>query len=521
MATNEKKYKAGAALCPSCASVIEYYYENCPWCNHEIVGQEAMKVYSMLSETGVPAEDLRAQLKDAGRKKGESMLPFVVDNFEKGSQGAKMASLLVLQAYGDPGQLKIATLEEGFKKSSNPVKIEIVNSLAQADMKEAGEALGRLREYENDPEVLLAFPKRTDGEELSEPPSEEFSTEELSPEDFVEVEEDKADKKPPLPPTGKKAAPPVEGKGPPPPPRLSTIPSAEDILPPMPQLEKRTSDEETVPAGHLPHSRKSRALPIILVGIGFVITGALVLVLLVVFDIKIPMGKKTKAKVQDLTHQVTGKGPSKGSPEKGGEGASKKPEKETGKPEAGEQPVKKEGEGTEAGETEAEGEETTEGEEAEAGVPEGPVKAAGPGQLGFTISASSQHKKYPASNMIDGDPKTVWQEDRLEKPYDHVITLDFGKDVTVTSMSFITGFDDPDGEKGDMFPINNRLKKAKVTFSDGTEKEFVFEDKREKQTMKVEPPVKARKAEITVLEVYRGSWFFDNAVAEIEVGGRE
>lgn len=48
MATNEKKYKAGAALCPSCASVIEYYYDNCPWCNHEISGQEAMKVFSML-----------------------------------------------------------------------------------------------------------------------------------------------------------------------------------------------------------------------------------------------------------------------------------------------------------------------------------------------------------------------------------------------------------------------------------------------------------------------------------------
>jgi hypothetical protein len=500
---NEKNYKAGAALCPSCASVIEFFYGTCPWCSHEIRGQEAMKVFSMLSETGVPAEDLRAQILEAGRVIGDTLLPFCADNFEKGSQGAKMASLIVLQTYGDLDQLKVGMLEEGYKKSSNPVKVEIIKTLARAGTQDSAGALGRLKDFENDPEVLLAFSTKGDQEGAIR---EEISLTEISTAD-LQVEESRlaeagklADKHPPPPPAAKKAdgESSVPKKVPPPPP--APIPSALDILPPLPEIPGAGAAAEPEPEPEeVAAPRKSKVLPVILIGVGFIATGVIVLVLLLALGIKIPLFKKGGTTTADTKGSNVGVGPVV--------------------------PVDAGGTGEEAaaapGEADAIGEAAAEAVEEEPAPkePAGPVKVAGTGQLSFTISASSEHKDFPASNMIDGNPATVWQEDRKIKPYGHVITLDFGKQVTVTSLTFISGYDATDKHKGDLFPLNNRLKKASLTFSDGSTRDIELEDKREKQTITLAPEVETSKINIKIIDVYRGSWFFDNAIAEIEVGG--
>jgi hypothetical protein len=141
--------------------------------------------------------------------------------------------------------------------------------------------------------------------------------------------------------------------------------------------------------------------------------------------------------------------------------------------------------------------------------------------LTFDASASSQHRKYPASNVGDGNPATVWQEAKGDKPIRKFLFLSFPEEVTVTRIGIVTGFDDASGRHGDMFPLNNRLKKAEIEFSDEKVMFRDFEDTRQMQYFELSPPHRTRHIKITILEVFKGSWFYDNAVAEVEVWGHE
>ena len=66
-----------------------------------------------------------------------------------------------------------------------------------------------------------------------------------------------------------------------------------------------------------------------------------------------------------------------------------------------------------------------------------------------------------------------------------------------------------------------RLKKAEFEFSDGKVIFHEFDDAREMQYFDISPPHVTRNLKITVEEVYRGSWFYDNAIAEVEIWGYE
>lgn len=533
---NENKYKPGAALCPECGSVIEYYYEKCPWCNHEFSGKQVLKIFAMLSETGIGAGDLHEEIKDAGDTVGKAMLPFCNEIFEKGSQGAKMTSLLVFREYGDLSDLPVDLMREGYKKSSNQVKVEIIKTLSKAGTREAAAALIVLKDFENDPEVFQAFSRKVSDEPEEKQQQEKVSMDERLQEEIsmemLSMEDIEMSSVPPSAPSGKTLPkPPPEAKKAPPPPPSSAkpeerkeVPSAEDIIPPMPDIQPPPGEgKSTASVTEKIPEKRSSALPIVLMGVGFIVTGAIVLIVLLAFDIKVPLGGTLKSKFTKQTHETQeGERESKTEAEevKTVEEAPSGQKEET-EVKASDDRTEGEQEAPESQEETEEGQEMDEGEETEE-EEAGPVKvAAAPGQLGFSISVSSEHKEYPPSNMIDGNPKTVWQEERLKKPLGHKITLDFGKEVAMTSLTCITGFDDPEGDKGDMFPINNRLKKISIEFSDGSTRKLEFEDKRGKQTITIAPPVKTGKAVITILEVYRGSWFYDNAIAEIEVGGHE
>jgi hypothetical protein len=153
-------------------------------------------------------------------------------------------------------------------------------------------------------------------------------------------------------------------------------------------------------------------------------------------------------------------------------------------------------------------------EEKEQGPPESHI-------LSFEASASSQHRKFPASHVGDGNPATVWQEAKGDKPLRKFLFLTFPEEVTVTRIGIVIGFDNPKGRHGDMFTLNNRLKKAEIAFSDEKVMFKEFEDQRQMQYFELTPPHVTRNLKITVLDVYRGSWFYDNAIAEIEVWGYE
>jgi hypothetical protein len=371
-------------------------------------------------------------------------------------------------------------------------------------------ALKNLKEYENDPEVLQSFSQKISDDAAGQSIEDEISMEMLSVQD---IEVSGTAKPPPL--RTLTGTPPFR-KGPPPLPPLSpdepsaSIPTAQEILPPLPAVPPPLpavppprKAEDTLVTGKKKQAAisSSKALGIILMGVGFIITGIVVLVVLVVLGVKVPLedklvtkgssGKPNAAAGKPLVTKAKAIQPDAASaavkpsavvdatPAKPGEAVQPQPQPQPGPPSPTNEPVK----------------------------------------LAFSITASSLNKDFPASNMIDGDPKTVWQEKKGEKPLNHTITLTFDREVTVTSMSFITGYDDPEGDRGDMFPLNNRLKKVGVQFSDGSTRELSFADRRGKQIIIIAPPVKTKEIVLTILEVYKGSWFYDNAIAEIEVEG--
>ena len=500
---DKSKYSPGAALCPECGSVVEYIQESCPWCNHNFSGKEAIKILSMLSESGVGIDDLTGELKELNPKFGTSMLEFAKENFEIGGQGAKMASLLVFRHFGDLSEIPVKVLKEGYKISSNAVKIEIIKTLTMAGTEDSATALKELREFENDPEVLSAF-----STSVSPPPKKLFADEEVSMEILSDKDIEVAKTKPPAPPATPHEGTPASQsiKAPPPPPHPAIAIEhlkAEEIIPPLPEISTSLSEQKEK-ENQAELTKTSRGIPgIAIAGIGFVVTGALVLVVLLLLGIKIPQPQISKTGQNERKKQVKSvTGTELLTQQKEASNTNKKEEETIKEENPPKEQINKES--AESGTATSSSPES---------IPSSPQK------LTFSISASSQHKDYPPSNMIDGDPKTVWQEEKGAKPLNHKITLAFDKEVTVTGISFITGYDDPHGARGDMFPLNNRLKKANLTFSDGSTKEVEFEDKREPQKITIEPPVKTKEIVITILEVYRGSWFYDNAIAEIQVEG--
>jgi hypothetical protein len=137
------------------------------------------------------------------------------------------------------------------------------------------------------------------------------------------------------------------------------------------------------------------------------------------------------------------------------------------------------------------------------------------------VSASSFHKKYPPENVIDGDPATVWQEEKTNKPVGEWLKLGFEHEVTITRIGFASGFDYIDQEGKDYYPLNCRLKTAEAIFSTGETVKINLEDTRSLQFINIDPPRKTSWIRLTVYDVYKGSWFFDNAIGEIEVWGYE
>jgi hypothetical protein len=149
-----------------------------------------------------------------------------------------------------------------------------------------------------------------------------------------------------------------------------------------------------------------------------------------------------------------------------------------------------------------------------------PEPAAEAKKLAYTAKASSFHKKYPPKNLYDGKLSTVWQEDRKTKAENHVLTFAFEKPVHVAKIGVIIGYDHKDRSKGDLWPLNNRLKTAVAEFPDGTKTVLDFEDDvREMQFKELESPGPVSEFTLKVLECYRGTWFRDNAIPEIEIWG--
>ncbi len=131
------------------------------------------------------------------------------------------------------------------------------------------------------------------------------------------------------------------------------------------------------------------------------------------------------------------------------------------------------------------------------------------------ITASSTLPKskagsYTASQIIDGDTATCWCEGVKGSGIGQSFTLSFPKKTKVGSLKVLPGY----GKSVTAYLENNSVRKAKITFSDGTS---VIADFRKESRLDL-PQVKATTSiTFTILEVTPGSKYDDTCVSEFAV----
>ncbi|SDL09537.1 discoidin domain-containing protein [Paenibacillus jilunlii] len=131
------------------------------------------------------------------------------------------------------------------------------------------------------------------------------------------------------------------------------------------------------------------------------------------------------------------------------------------------------------------------------------------------ITASSTLPKskagsYTASQIIDGDTATCWCEGVKGSGIGQSFTVSFPKKTKVGSLKVLPGY----GKSVSAYLENNSVRKAKLTFSDGSS--FIADFT--KETALELPKVKATTSiTFTILEVTPGSKYSDTCVSEFAV----
>lgn len=506
MASMTLQGKIASPRCSACGARLSVLTSTCGSCNHRFSAAELVATAGGLLEAGMPRRSIRRQIAEAAAGRAPEIMRAAAEQFASATQGTRLAYLMAVQDFGDPRVIPPSLLLRKYDYCSPAVQAEIILSLGRSDSEEADEVLSRLRGRASDPRVLKAFDDpffRSEVLSLKGPrPDEE-------PEDAVEEEApapEASDDEPEIERIEEDEQTPAKDSVPPPDLRLRADTGEgfepvrvvkESVPPPIPQPPEIPEPEEV--AGVEPMVRRSPTLPR-LPGQDLDVsarqpaesrtspgTKRAFIVLLLLFLL---LGIVTVWQIGRLRSER--------------EQEDRRPRPPATRPVEPATDPSTAGSGA-----------TEELEE------DGNEKVVESHILTFDASASSQHRKYPASNVGDGNPATVWQEAKGDKPIRKFLFLSFPEELTVTRIGIVTGFDDVSGRHGDMFTLNNRLKKAEIEFSDEKVMFREFEDTRQMQYFDLSPPHRTRHIKITILEVYKGSWFYDNAIAEVEVWGHE
>lgn len=128
-----------------------------------------------------------------------------------------------------------------------------------------------------------------------------------------------------------------------------------------------------------------------------------------------------------------------------------------------------------------------------------------------TVLASKVPGAYAAANVLDGSHDTAWVEGKKGSSAGEWIRLDFAKALTLAFVDVTGGY----AKNDDTLKQNNRLKRARLTLSDGSVIERSFVPQLTDQTFRIEPPRPLTWVMLEVLEVYPGTKFDDTAISEI------
>ncbi len=122
---------------------------------------------------------------------------------------------------------------------------------------------------------------------------------------------------------------------------------------------------------------------------------------------------------------------------------------------------------------------------------------------------------YDPENVVDGKYKTAWVENDSGDGIGEWIELELEHEEMISEIYIANGYQS--SEKS--FNLNNRVKKLRLDFSDGSSYEFTLSGKYSDQPESIELPdsVTASSVRITILSVYSGTKYNDTCISEIEV----
>ena len=121
--------------------------------------------------------------------------------------------------------------------------------------------------------------------------------------------------------------------------------------------------------------------------------------------------------------------------------------------------------------------------------------------------------KYPASNLVDGDPSTAWAEGVPGSGIGQWVDVTFPTVRTVRELRVLPGY----AKRPDLFKKYNRPKRLRFSFADGTSQTVTLQDAPTLQRFPVESAT-GDPVRLTILDVYRGTTRNETYISEIDFG---
>ena len=111
-------------------------------------------------------------------------------------------------------------------------------------------------------------------------------------------------------------------------------------------------------------------------------------------------------------------------------------------------------------------------------------------------------KPYHVKEIKDNDPKTAWVEGKADDGIGEWVEFTYDPPVILERISVINGY----MRSETLYYANNRVKKIRISFDDGTHFDQVLKDGELKpQIITLPEPKQAGKVRLTILETYKGS----------------
>ena len=122
------------------------------------------------------------------------------------------------------------------------------------------------------------------------------------------------------------------------------------------------------------------------------------------------------------------------------------------------------------------------------------------------------YKTYWPGNVIDNNPATAWVEGEKGNGIGEWIDFAFFNPINLNTIRIINGYAKSDA----LYAANNRVKKLKIDFDDGTLLVAELKDgTMEPQLIQISNQKVVERVRLTILEVYPGSQYHDTCISEI------